>query len=166
MPMVIAAKTKHGESDRTPEYLAWKNMRRRCAKGSPWHQWYFARGIGICEEWATFEAFLRDMGRKPSPSHSIDRIDNDRGYEPSNCRWATFGEQMRNRSSNHVIAARGERRTLAEWARVANIKRETIARRLRAGWEAERAIFLPADKRFGQSARTQKRPFHDRSAAP
>lgn len=59
---------------------------------------YGARGISVCERWASsYENFLADMGRKPSPSHSIDRIDNDDNYEPGNCRWATAKQQRANR---------------------------------------------------------------------
>lgn len=142
MSVVIAARTTHGESDKSPEYNCWKNIKSRVAKGSRWNDWYFARGIGVCPDWMrSFDRFLSDVGRRPSAEHSLDRIDNDRGYEPGNCRWATRAEQMRNRTSNRVIEARGETKTLGEWATISGVKRETIARRLNVGWEPERAIF-------------------------
>ncbi|HUB09426.1 MAG TPA: hypothetical protein VMB50_20650 [Myxococcales bacterium] len=91
----------HGEAahgHRTPEWCAWREMRYRCqtptARAYPQ---YGGRGIKVCERWQVFENFLADMGRRPSPRHSLDRIDNDGNYEPGNCRWATSLEQNRNR---------------------------------------------------------------------
>lgn len=80
------------------EYNAWRQLRFRCS--SPTRAgaiYYFERGITVCERWNRFDTFLADMGPKPSPIHSIDRIDVDGNYEPSNCRWATPLEQSRNR---------------------------------------------------------------------
>jgi hypothetical protein len=82
----------------TPEYQAWYQMRRRCQnpKVKDFVD-YGGRGITICEAWESFDVFLRDMGPKPSPSHSLNRIDNDGNYEPNNCHWATPKEQAVNR---------------------------------------------------------------------
>jgi len=98
-------RTKHGECKRgvnSPEYVAWIAMRARCsAKQGRDHEAYSARGISICERWASFDNFLNDMGRKPSPQHSLGRIDNNLGYSPRNCQWETPIQQQRNtRRSN------------------------------------------------------------------
>lgn len=72
-------------------------MRKRCGSGFRQRQYYADRGITVCKRWDAYETFLADMGRRPSPDHSIDRINNDGNYEPSNCRWATRSEQQRNK---------------------------------------------------------------------
>lgn len=83
---------------RTPEYRTWCLMIRRCENArSRSYPYYGARGIAVCPRWrASFEAFFADMGPKPSPDHTIDRLDNEKGYEPANCRWATWAEQFAN----------------------------------------------------------------------
>ncbi len=86
---------RHGEctgSLRSAEHRIWTGMLSRCKRDPR----YAGRGITVCERWIVFENFLADMGRRPTPTHSLDRIDNDRGYEPDNCRWATPTEQARN----------------------------------------------------------------------
>ncbi len=94
---LVARSTKHGGSH-TPEYLIWAEMVQRCT--NPNHKrWadYGGRGITICAPWLDFATFIADMGQRPTPELSLDRIDNNRGYEPGNCRWATPSEQASNR---------------------------------------------------------------------
>lgn len=107
---------------------------------NPNDRWYGARGIAVCERWLNPENFLADMGERPSLQHTIDRIDNTRGYEPGNCRWATKKEQSRNRASNHFLTIDGETLTVAEWAERYGLKYGTVQDRLRRGWPPDRAV--------------------------
>ena len=96
---------KHGESNgpsgRTAEYRCWAHMIKRCSnpKCKEWPR-YGGRGIKVCDSWKNYQNFLADMGRRPTPSHSLDRIDVDGNYEPGNVRWATHSEQAQNRRTS------------------------------------------------------------------
>ena len=91
----------HGHTvgrNRSPEYLSWRAMHQRCSSPKTRSfEHYGGRGIKVCERWGSFEAFLEDMGARPSLSHSIDRIETNGNYEPLNCRWATASEQQLNK---------------------------------------------------------------------
>lgn len=151
---------KHGESwsggatTRTPEYVAWINMLGRCTSPNyTGFALYGGRGIRVCERWLTsYSAFLADMGRRPTPAHSLDRVDADGNYEPGNCRWATESQQQRNRRNNRMITAFGQTKCLAEWSESTGIKRETIAVRIKSGHAPERALD-PTPLRPGPRAR-------------
>jgi hypothetical protein len=104
---------------------------------------YGGRGIRVAVEFMSFETFLGAIGPRPSSSHSLDRIDNDRGYEPGNVRWATRATQQNNRRACRYLDVDGVRRTVTEWAAVHGVPRHAIYSRLERGWPAERAVKEP-----------------------
>lgn len=135
----------HGESGaagrRTAEYAVWAGMLNRCrSSASKQFSDYGGRGISVCDRWSDFANFLADMGRRPSSNHTIERQNNDRGYEPGNCVWATKVEQARNKRSNVMVEYRGVKMSLAAAAEQAGIKQNTVTVRLRRGWTVERAL--------------------------
>lgn len=143
-----AVNRKHGMSD-SPEFCCWKSMKQRCHRETHReYPLYGGRGISVCPRWRTcFEAFLLDMGRRPSSAHSIDRIDNDGDYEPSNCRWATSSVQTRNKRTNHIIEWRGEALTLTDWASRLGMYPKTLSTRIERGWSVERAFTFPVQRK-------------------
>lgn len=111
-----AAIRKHGLSHKIPEYAVWKSIRGRCNNpNDPSYFNYGGRGIKICLRWDNFAHFMTDMGRRPSDGHSLDRIDNNKGYSPDNCKWATRTEQNNNKRSNRSITYQGRTQNLQQW---------------------------------------------------
>ncbi len=139
---------KHGKS-RTPEFHVWQLMWRRCSvESDSAYKNYGGRGIKVCEEWRLFSSFYRDMGSRPSSSHTIERIDNDKGYEASNCRWATRAEQGRNNRRNVVIEFNGQKKVLTDWAAEVGLTVTALWKRLfKGGWTVEKALTTPKTKR-------------------
>jgi hypothetical protein len=124
---------RHGNT--SPEYNTWVAMIQRCENPkAPYFFAYGGRGVSVCDRWRKdFEGFLADMGPRPSPKHSIDRIDNDGGYSPENCRWATPQQQACNRKSNVKTEINGELLCIAEIARRYGISSATIRMRYHSG---------------------------------
>jgi hypothetical protein len=129
----------------TPEYLTWSNIKARCYKASTRDfKQYGGKGISVCARWLeSFEAFLEDMGRRPSGQYSIDRMDSDGDYEPSNCRWATAMEQASNTNRNVLLTYDGKTQTMSAWARELGMGPETLRGRIIKGWGTERALLTP-----------------------
>lgn len=138
---------RHGEAVNgkdTPEYVCWMDMKARCLNLKHKHfKYYGGRGIAICERWKTsFENFLADVGRRPSPKHTIDRFPNSDGnYEPNNIRWATRAEQTANRTITRMTVLNGEAITVAEACRRLGLNLRTVSHRISAyGWTIERSL--------------------------
>jgi hypothetical protein len=106
---------------------------------------YLGRGITVCDRWRSFDAFLADMGERPT-GMTIDRIDNAKGYEPGNCRWATPREQALNRRSSTVLRAFGREQHITEWAREFGISHQALKYRIRRGVAIEVALTLPTNR--------------------
>lgn len=125
---------KHGMY-KTREYKIWKGIIYRCFNPhSNRYSYYAERGITVCDRWRhDFAAFYADMGPRPSPEHTVDRIDNNKGYEPDNCRWATRSEQQRNTRQNVRLTKDGLTLTLIEWSERLGIKYDTLRFRIKAG---------------------------------
>ncbi len=123
----------HGErysnnGQATKEYQCWCAIKSRCQPFYRRHNIYYDKGIKVCDRWKGDEGyanFLEDMGRAPSPDHSIDRIDNDGNYSPDNCRWATLKEQGRNTSQNVLINGK----TLGQWADETGLSYQVLSSR-------------------------------------
>lgn len=122
-------------------YLIWLGMLSRCYEAvNKDYKNYGGRGIGVCTRWRSFNLFCEDMGQRPSPKHSIDRIDNNGNYCPENCRWATPICQSNNKRTNIRLTLNGETHTLAEWSRILKINTTTLSYRVRAGQSIEQIL--------------------------
>ncbi len=128
--------TKHGMAD-SSIYKAWQHMHGRCScPNDKGYMRYGARGIRVCQEWSGpggFQRFYDHVGDKPTPYHSIGRIDNDGNYEPGNVRWEDDIQQANNKSTNVVVPHNGELKTIAQWARESGLARATLSYRLKNG---------------------------------
>lgn len=127
-------------------YNCWKAMKHRCyLKSNAKYALYGARGIIVCEEWKNnFKAFYDwAITNGYSDNLTLDRIDSNGNYEPSNCRWATSIEQNNNTKRNHFVTYNNQTRTIAEWARLLNMNYSTLMARLCKGWSIEKAITTP-----------------------
>jgi hypothetical protein len=132
----------HGQT-RSSEFKAWQGIWQRCSnQNDKDYAKYGGRGIGVCARWASFEAFLDDMGKKPSPHHSLDRVDVNGNYEPGNCRWTTIHVQNRNKRSNIIVSAFGRDAALVDFipAGAHSAAYQRARKLIKRGVEHERAI--------------------------
>lgn len=132
--------TTHGYYG-TSTYKSWDKMIQRCTNPNcSGYEYYGGRGITVCEEWMSFDGFLKDMGERPQGT-SIDRINPDKGYFKDNCRWATYKVQANNTRRNQHVTYNGETKTIAEWAKEKGLKYDVLYSRLNSyGWSVEKAL--------------------------
>lgn len=140
--------TKHGEAKRgklAREYRIWRGILRRCNdKTIKAYPNYGGRGISVCHRWTKYENFVEDMGRSPSPKHSIDRIDTNGNYEPKNCRWADNYEQARNKQNTLTAFYKGECKPLKVWASELGVNYYSLRNRIKnLGWSVEKSLEEP-----------------------
>jgi hypothetical protein len=139
------------------EYYSWKGMVSRCTDPrNIGFRDYGGRGIKVCERWLNFAHFYADMGDKPTPKHSIDRIDNNGHYEPSNCRWADLEQQNNNRRSSRFITINGATKSVTQWARFVGVPARLIFGRLNKGWSDADAVMTKFMKQRGGGIRAAK----------
>lgn len=126
-------------------YEIWRQMRYRCEnQGNQAYEKYGARGISVCKEWHDFSEFRKwALANGYEDSLSIDRIDNDKGYNPDNCRWATSKMQMNNRGMCNLLEFNGEKLTVSQWSEKLGIPRSTLLNRIKRGWDIEKALTEP-----------------------
>lgn len=135
--------------DSHPLYHVWCQIRYRCyEKSNKDYRFYGGRGITVCERWMIhgngigFRNFIADMGDRPI-NGQVERVNNDKGYSPDNCIWATREEQSKNRRTNRRIKFNGEENILMDWSKKVGISSSCIAYRLNVGWSVKRALTTP-----------------------
>lgn len=137
---------KHGatkDGARPPEYTCWLSMRARCRNPKhPSYKDYGGRGISVCSRWDSFPAFLADMGLRPA-NGEIERRDNNQGYCPTNCYWATRSAQMKNTRRTLKVSLNGKTQCLKDWCSELGLLYGTIMSRVKRGWSADKAIAVP-----------------------
>jgi hypothetical protein len=144
---------KHG-GRKLPEYQIWVGMIRRCEdRNRDEYVRYGGAGITVCDQWReSFSGFLRDMGSRPSPSHTLERKDNTLGYSPSNCVWDTRKNQTKNRSNTILVTYNGRTASLAEWSDLTGISLSCLYQRHARGWTSEKLLQTPPQRRTGNTA--------------
>lgn len=137
------SRLRHGMVD-TKEYDVWTKMRARCDNASDKsYKRYGGRGIKYDPRWSLFDNFIADMGMRPGPRFTLERINNDLGYSKENCRWATFQDQARNKSTNRLVTIEGVTKCLAAWADTSPVVQQVIRARLRDKWTPKAAVCAP-----------------------
>lgn len=161
IPALTATRSyRHGDAPRrkmASEYGTYKAMIARChSPRATAYPDYGARGIFVCQRWrGSYAAFLADMGRRPSPQHTLDRQDNNGPYNPDNCRWVTRTVQAENRRSSIWITIGGETMVMQRWCERTGVCPKLASQRIRRGWTPERAVTAGPDltSRFAARAR-------------
>lgn len=144
----VEMQRQHGHATRnapSPEYNAWRALIQRCTNPrNPGYADYGGRGIRVCRRWLrSFSAFLADVGRRPTSQHTLERSNNDHGYEPGNVVWATRAEQLRNTRRTRHLTHDGRTQCLVDWAIELGIKPRALRARLDRGWTVEQALTIP-----------------------
>jgi hypothetical protein len=144
---------KHGMALRSgisSEYKIWASMIQRCKNAKEkCYKHYGGRGITVCDDWLLFENFYRDMGNRPSLIHTLERINVNGNYEPSNCKWATREEQLNNKRTSRKYRFGDQNLTVKEWAKQSGINMRTLKNRLKnPNWTIEKALLVPTRKSY------------------
>lgn len=128
----------------TPEYVSWAAMKGRCLnpRNNAFAD-YGGRGIGMDPRWMRFEEFYKDMGPRPGVEYSLERIDNEKGYGPDNCKWATRTEQARNKRTSVWVTYRGQLMLASDLARIGGISLGTLRKRMLSGWPEDLWLIPP-----------------------
>lgn len=161
------ANTKHGQSRRmtnaglnpgSVEYDCWHGIIQRCENPrNISYPRYGGRGIKVCQRWrVSFEAFLADVGKRPSDRHSIDRIEVNGNYEPGNVRWAIKVTQERNKTTNHLVTWNGQTRPVSEWSEITGIPAQTLYKRLERGLPAHDVLTMPVNQEMSRRSKRVK----------
>jgi len=144
--------TRNRGLSKTPTYLTWNSMRRRCFLGSQGKKPAYAN-VKVCERWEEFSNFLEDMGERPEGT-SLDRINVLGDYEPENCRWATPSEQQRNKKFNRTLTYNGVTKSVHDWSEEFGIGSMTLYKRVfEHGWDVEKSLLTPP---FGNCKKANK----------
>lgn len=147
--IVTLRNTKHSKS-KTAEYRCWKSIKQRCHnENNPAYKNYGGRGIRVCDSWKnSFSNFLFDMGPKPNPKFDIDRIDNNLGYSPENCRWVDRKTNMKNTRNTHFVTFNGRTLSIMDWAEELNINPNTLYSRINImKWDIEKVLSKKVNKK-------------------
>lgn len=150
---VSLMQTTHGKSN-TRLFHIWQNMKARCNNpNKKYYKYYGGNGIKVCSEWEhNFEAFAEWANQNGySEDLTIDRIDSSKGYEPSNCKWATRSEQQSHLQNCRIYEINGISHPINTWCKIYNMPHETVRKRINKGWDVEKALSTPSDKRYSHN---------------
>lgn len=152
----VRVHTTHGLTG-TSEYRAWMNMKRRCYDASNEHfDSYGGRGISVCARWrSSFQNFLSDLGKKPSPTHELDRIEVNGHYEPSNVKWSTRKDSKNNKRNTVRLSLGGNKHTMLEWSKILGVSYTTLRQRRAYGWSDEKILTSPVDTKCRHKRRAR-----------